>query len=182
MDEIEIQSALTQIFGAALRGEKADAAVSEFLTQETIPAVYKMAKKHSLGHVVSRYLFAAGVELEPEMAMKLQRDELMTVYQFERMQYSFREICTAFDEAQIPYIPLKGSVLRPYYPDEYIRTSCDIDILVHEADLDMAVRILEDKGYRCGERHYHGVHALCDHVLHPPRTGRRLHHDVRRPD
>ena len=30
--------------------------------------------------------------------------------------------------------------------------------------------------------HHDGVHAVCDHVLHSPSAGRRLHADVRRPD
>lgn len=32
------------------------------------------------------------------------------------------------------------------------------------------------------QRHYNGLHALGDDVLHPARLGRRQHDDVRRPD
>ena len=33
-------------------------------------------------------------------------------------------------KVQIPFLPLKGSVIRQYYPEPWMRTSCDIDILV----------------------------------------------------
>ena len=32
------------------------------------------------------------------------------------------------------------------------------------------------------QRHYDGLYALGHHLLHPPHSGRRKHHDVRRPD
>ena len=54
----------------------------------------------------------------------------------------FEEICEALEQAKIPYLPLKGSVLRALYPKGWMRTSCDIDILVREADLERAVTVL----------------------------------------
>ena len=47
-----------------------------------------------------------------------------------------------FEDNAIEFIPLKGAVIRQYYPEPYMRTSCDIDILVHEEDLERAKNAL----------------------------------------
>lgn len=68
------------------------------------------------------------------------------------MKSAFRDICSIFDKIKIAYIPLKGAVIRPYYPYDSMRTSCDIDILIHEEDLELAIKNLIEKGYKCGEK------------------------------
>lgn len=45
--------------------------------------------------------------------------------------------------AKIPYILLKGAVIRDLYPDKDLRTSCDLDILVRSEDVNTAVSIIE---------------------------------------
>lgn len=57
-------------------------------------------------------------------------------------------ICDALEKACIPFIPLKGSVLRDLYPEGWMRTSSDIDILVKQDDVEKAADILVEKlGY-----------------------------------
>lgn len=47
-----------------------------------------------------------------------------------------------------------------------MRTSCDIDILIYEEDLEVAINSLETKGYRCGERNYHDVSLYSPSKIH----------------
>lgn len=70
------------------------------------------------------------------------------------------------EQAAIPYIPLKGSVIRPYYPLDSMRTSCDIDVLVQEDRLEDAIAALEAKGYRRGKRRYHDVAMYSPNHIH----------------
>lgn len=163
MNEKEMQSLLMQVFGAALKGTAPE---KELLTPESLPAVYALAKKHSLGHFVTRYVFGNGIATDPEMARKLQREELISVHQYERMQYTYREICQIFDEENIAYIPLKGSVLRGFYPDPTLRTSCDIDILIRQEELDRAVGVLKEKGYQVGQRQFHDIGLYSPNKIH----------------
>ena len=65
----------------------------------------------------------------------------------------FEQICDTLEKAKIPFIPLKGSVIRQYYPEPWMRTSCDIDILVKERTLEETARFLcEQLGYECEEQ------------------------------
>ena len=47
-----------------------------------------------------------------------------------------------------------------------MRTSCDIDILIKEEDLDSAISALTQKGYTCGEKNYHDVSLFSEANIH----------------
>lgn len=166
MNEKELQNILLQILHCTLHGISGQQALKEKLTPETIVAVYRLAGKHSLAHLVSRFAFDNRIETAPETGAKFQQEDILRVYRHERMKYAFGQICDAFEEARIAYIPLKGSVLRAFYPEESMRTSCDIDILVREAELDRAVQALEEKEFRCGEKHYHDISLYSPNGTH----------------
>ncbi len=44
-------------------------------------------------------------------------------------------------------MPLKGSVIRNMYPEPWMRTSCDIDILVEKSSLDVAKKAVQAIGF-----------------------------------
>ena len=54
------------------------------------------------------------------------------------LSHELARITAALDGAGIDYIPLKGSHLRALWPAPWMRTSCDIDILIREDDLSRA--------------------------------------------
>ncbi|MCD8107268.1 MAG: nucleotidyltransferase family protein [Oscillospiraceae bacterium] len=57
----------------------------------------------------------------------------------------------------IPFIPLKGIVLKQYYSESYMRTCGDIDILIHEVDTKRAVAALTEHGFKAESYNYHDV-------------------------
>lgn len=166
MDEKEVRHILMEILYATINEVENNESIKEKITPDILPAVYRLAKKHDLAHVVSNFAYRNKVAIDEELQTRLQREEIMSVYRHEQMKYAFGEICGVFDEAGIAYIPLKGSVIRPYYPHESMRTSCDIDILIHEEDLEAAINSLENKGYRCGNRNYHDVLLCAPNKIH----------------
>ena len=46
------------------------------------------------------------------------------------------------DEAQIPYMIIKGVISASYYPDPYVRPMGDTDVLVKKEDFEKAKRII----------------------------------------
>lgn len=69
----------------------------------------------------------------------------------------------ALDGANIPYVLLKGAVIQHLYPEPWMRTSSDIDILVPEEDLDAAVRAMEENtAFKAEEKGYHDVSMMSD--------------------
>lgn len=161
MNEKQTRDILTDILRSTVGGIAVDRAVPD-----SPAAVYRLARKHSLAHLVVRYAAEGGMVPEPELAARMQREDILRLYKHERMKYAFSEACAAFDAARIDHIPLKGAVLRDFYPDESMRTSCDIDILVREEDLDRAVECLAGKGWRVGERHFHDISLFSPNGTH----------------
>lgn len=67
-------------------------------------------------------------------------------YRVTTMESMLCEIETVLSTAKIPHIFLKGSVLRKWYPQPWMRTSCDIDVLIHKEDLENAQTALCKNG------------------------------------
>ena len=166
MNEKKIQNILMEILCCSISGDPGNGALKESLTPETVIAVYQLAKKHSLAHLVSGYVFENGIMLPQEDVLRFRQADILRVYKHERMKFALERITEAFDAAGIDHIPLKGSVLRAYYPEESMRTSCDIDVLVRETDLERAVSTLEQQGFRRGERHYHDISLFAPNGTH----------------
>lgn len=140
-------------------GLNLDEETKNLITPEMLPILYKLSKTHDLAHLIAdaldkNDLFSA----DNEMRKRFLQERNVAVYRYEQMQYELDEICRILEEEKIEYIPLKGSVLRAYYPEPWMRTSCDIDILIKEADLERAVERLSQKlGYKKGARATHDI-------------------------
>lgn len=136
-------------------GQKEKIALPEVSARFLIE-VYKLSKAHDVAHLVGDALNKNGVfenfpddidENERAAIAKVKEkfdEQIFTaVYRYENINYELEQICKTLEEAKIPFIPLKGSVIRKYYPEPWMRTSCDIDILVKEKDADNAAEYLQ---------------------------------------
>lgn len=142
--------------------------------------LYRLSKAHDVAHLVGDTLNKSGVfenlhvdidENEQAAIAKVKEkfdEQIFTaVYRYETINYELEQICKTLEEAKIPFIPLKGSVIRKYYPEPWMRTSCDIDILVREEDLNLAVRTLCDSlKYTSGEKTSHDIKMYSENGVH----------------
>jgi len=163
---------LIRILFALLRFEINGAELCEtdknLITKDILPTLYKLSKKHDLAHLVGDALDKNGLLLDDtEAKTRFLQERNMAVYRYEQLQYELNCICETFEEAQIPFIPLKGSVIRQYYPEPWMRTSCDIDILVEEKCLQLAINVLEEKLlYKCTEIGQHDAQIFAQNGTH----------------
>lgn len=129
-------------------GAAADGALREACTEDMLRAAWELAARHNLDHLVGLAVEKLGL-LEGAVDMRYQQSVLRAVYRDTGKEYVQQQLCKTLEEASVPFIPLKGSVLRSYYPETWMRTSCDIDVLLHEEDLETAVQVLEkNNGYK----------------------------------
>ena len=89
---------------------------------------------------------------------ELEKSILKAVYRYERIRYEYEKLCVALEEARIPFMPLKGSVIRNKYPEPWMRTSCDTDIFIRKEDIKKAVDLLTNR-YGYSFRNY-GAHDV----------------------
>ncbi len=152
--------ALQGAFITLLRSELTEAEpqiAPQELDTDSVCALFALSKRHDLAHAVASALYKCGALTDAEMLLKFSREQALSVYRHEQIKYAYEQLADAFNGAGIPFIPLKGTVLREYYPSEHLRTSCDIDILVKTDDFDAAVDCLVGCGFKRGERNYHDV-------------------------
>ena len=143
--------------------------------------VYNLSKAHNVAHLVGDTLNKSGVfenlhvdidENEQAAIAKVKEkfdEQIFTaVYRYENINYELERLKETLEEAKIPFIPLKGSVIRKYYPEPWMRTSCDIDILVREEDLKRAKKaICEKLGYKMSsERTQHDITLYSTNGVH----------------
>lgn len=109
--------------------------------------LYTFSKKHDLSHFVASSLSKNDMLAQDEVSKKFQQQMMMAVYRYEQKKYALNNVKQILEEAEIPHIPLKGAVIQKYYPVPWFRTSCDIDILIHQEDADRAITVLNEAGY-----------------------------------
>ncbi len=113
-----------------------------------ISVLYAVSKRHDLAHLLAAALEKQGILPENELGDELKKQKLLAIYRREQLDYEEERICGILKSAQIPYIPLKGAVLKQLYPEKWMRTSCDIDILIQEENKQQAITLLcERLGY-----------------------------------
>ena len=69
------------------------------------------------------------------------------IYRYEKINYDQIRISDILENSGIAFVLLKGAVIRKFYPEPWMRTSCDIDVLVHQEDVDKAITVLKDAGF-----------------------------------
>lgn len=114
------------------------------LSKDEIFEIYKIAKKHNILHIISAALIGNGL-VNDEKAAVFKENLNTAVFKGLSMQYAFDRCCELLEKEHIDYIPLKGAVLRPLYPEAWMRVSVDIDILVKPEDHQRTADILVDK-------------------------------------
>ena len=65
----------------------------------------------------------------------------------EQQMYSIKEIFSVFDEQEIDYLPLKGTVIKNIYPKPEMRSMGDADILIKTEQYDIIKPIMQKLGY-----------------------------------
>lgn len=110
----------------------------------SLPALLELGQKHDVVNIVVLALqqndLLAGADATLQQSCK--KRMLKAVYRYEQFHYELTRICEVLEQAEIPFIPLKGTILRQYYPEAWMRTSSDIDILLHRSDLKRAAEEL----------------------------------------
>lgn len=134
--------------------------VKNLITPEKLRALYKLSKQHDLAHLIGDALDKGRLFMEElEVKKHFLQERNLAVYRYEQMRYELEQICEVLEKAKVPFITLKGSVIRQFYPEPWMRTSCDIDILVQKDYLLQASQVLIE------ELHYQEK-GMSDHDVH----------------
>ena len=154
---------LMALLRAAMRGE-----CPTEVSEESLSAVVALARTHDVAHLLAEPLSALSLKKrDTAWGEAVYRAQMAAIYRQEQLAYTAEVLFSALEEAAVPYIPLKGAILRTLYPEEWMRTSCDIDVLVHEEDLGRAAKVLtESRGFIVEGQGSHDLSLFHENGVH----------------
>lgn len=153
---METEKLLLNLVSVAVCGKEPTEALKQACTPEVLEAAYSISADHDLAHLVGQG--AAKLQLaDSQPLQKCKNAAMRALLRQTRQAAALENACKALEQGQVPFIPLKGSVLRRWYPEPWMRTGCDIDILVREEELDRARAMLEEGGWTYMGRSSHDI-------------------------
>ncbi len=160
---------LFSLLRSAIVGNKLIEEEIDNLTDNLLYEILTLAKKHDVLHLV---VFALK-ENSIAIPQTFENEIFKAAYRQKIQDSEFDNICAVFEHIKIPFIPLKGTVIRNLYPEPWMRTSCDIDILIEESNIDRAVLELLNIGYKLHGNNFHDISLFSSSGVHL-----ELHHSI----
>ncbi len=90
--------------------------------------------------------------------MQLKNDSIYTVCRWQQLIYIQSETIKLLNENGIECVIIKGTAAGIYYPQAFLRSPGDVDLLVSRSDFSNAAKILEQNGYRLFSNVQHVAH------------------------
>lgn len=119
---------------------------TEFPNEVDVGKVCAWAESHKLGGI---FFAQCGSLLaqSPAVFARLQKAFGAAVFHHSARSASYARLQAAFRQAGIPFIPVKGVLIAPVYPDPQLRTMGDMDLLVRADDRERIRDVLTPLGF-----------------------------------
>ncbi len=157
---------------SAITGKMLTDEEKNIYSEDILPLLIKTAEEHDILNILVSGLRKN--ELAESKKNELEKAIFKAVYRYRQLIFDYDKLCHALEDAKIPFIPLKGSVIRKYYPEPWMRTSCDIDVLINHNDIEAASSYLVSKlNYIESGRSSHDISFYTPQKIHI-----ELHYDL----
>ena len=117
------------------------------LTDVNCEELYSLAKFHDLAHIIFYELNKRIEQWQGEAFRKFKQQYDMALYRTVKRDLAIEQVKNALETAGIPFVLLKGSHLMKLYPETWMRTSSDIDVLIKQNEFQRAVDALKLSGF-----------------------------------
>ena len=105
--------------------------------------VFEITQKHMITSIVGQMLQRASIPSE-----KFKKSVAMAQRKTVILEYEVNRVTGAFEKQGIWYMPMKGVVLKEFYPGYAMREMCDCDVLVDETRASDVKTIMETLGFQ----------------------------------
>ena len=162
MIDLKVTDAMFELLRTVFDTDRELSRDSAEILRANLSAIYEISKRNDMAHLVGFALEGHGlVSPEDEVFAKFQKQQYLAMYRCEGMEYEIARMRETLESGGIDFIMLKGAVIRGLYPEGWMRTSSDIDILVRSDDHARAEELLiRELAYT------KGVEGDHDHSLH----------------
>lgn len=112
----------------------------------TLEKIYALSEAHSItpiiAYALSKIDYSFKTEQEKAIFNKFNKSLLKSVVKYENTNLFIESVKKTFNEQKIPFIFLKGWVIKDLYPEKYLRTFCDIDVLIKSESFEQNAKIV----------------------------------------
>lgn len=108
--------------------------------------LFKLAVSQQVYSIVVSTLEKNGILNEQQMK-KWKIAHMSEMQKILTMNVERENILNILEESEVDYMPLKGLIVREYYPKASMRQMSDNDIMYHEKDRNTLVKIMKNCGY-----------------------------------
>lgn len=140
MDSLKL--GVLNIVKSAITGEKYNLP-EDFDFNEAV----KIAKKHSIIPILYYGALNCGVDASNPLMQQLFMSTCQNIAASERQMYEIKNLFSQFENEDIDYLPLKGTLIKHLYPKPEMRTMGDADILIKTEQYDKIKPLIEKMGY-----------------------------------
>ena len=163
---MRVSDVLFSLLRFEITGDALSEEIKSSIDSAMLLDLYKLSKAHDLAHLVEDAISKIGVTLDGGSLKDYKKQKMLAIYRNEILEEHQQSIKATFEKAKVPFVPLKGAEIKKYYPEEWMRTSCDIDVLVHEDDLEKAIDALKGEWRVEGKKNYHDISLYSNSGVH----------------
>ncbi len=145
--ELQTNLYVVSLLRSALTGEKPPEKPENVAWRD----VFQTAKKHSVSCLALHAAKDLQALPEPEVLSEWQQFYVKNVIAAEKKVVSYDELRQALLAGGFRFMPLKGWILRAYYPLPELREMCDIDILIDSGEIERLTALMQSQGFRLKE-------------------------------
>lgn len=147
------QWAVIQLLRSALSG-KAEELGEDF----SLLTAMRLTNKHQVYPLLYVGALNCGVSQESMQMQGLFVHVCRVMALSEQQLFETNRLFAAFEEAKLDYMPLKGTLLKAYYPESHLRTMSDVDILIRTEQYSRIKPIMKELGFEEGVESDHEYH------------------------
>lgn len=142
------------LLACALQGVKPEGKPEEVSWEEVLQFCSRNGVAGT-AYLSLEFMKREGMELpEKKLLEKWEEFYRLAVFRALKFEEAGEEIFRVFEQEKIRYLPLKGIILKDYYPVIGMRTFADYDILYDSQKMEAVRTLMEERGYRtesCGK-------------------------------
>lgn len=162
----EIVSLTLSLIKSAILDTKISEEERSSLTQEKIKKLYDFSKFLDISQVIGHALIKENL-IDGEMKQLFNKEIFVSVMRVEKNNFAISQIKEILIKENIDFILLKGAVVRPMYPQQFLRTSADIDVFLREKDFEKNLKTITSKyGLKLMGRTPHDCTILAENGTH----------------
>lgn len=143
----------------------ADGTAPEIETEEVWENIYRLSQFHKIQSLIFHAVQKLPKEQRPPESIlkKIQQAGSLEIARDTVQKAAQMELLTAFEKAGITVLPLKGFLIKQFYPDTSMRMMADLDILFPVEKEKETEGVLTALGYVCEHKDSH--HSV--YMRHP---------------